>query len=1215
MQEMTVTRRAETILSLRILLGIVCALLCGPLPVMAGERVVLQLKWEHEFQFAGYYAALWQGFYEAEGLEVEIRPASTPDGRLLSPVEELVAGRADFAIGALDILQQRDRGVPLVVLAPIFQRSPNSIFTLPGVPLSSLQDLAGLSIASPAGDFTRAEVQALFNASGLPRDQLHFVDQVPDLDTLLSGGAQAIATYGVSARYAAQERGVTLQELPQQALGLDFYGDTLYTHQRVVQADPERVRRFLRASLRGWEYALSHRKAIARRIATELPRHLFTYRDLEGYNLAFAAMIDSYMAWPYTEIGQNNLLRWQHMISQLHAAGVLQQRLDVRRLVFSPPGAKEPDLYLTLLLLLAGGLLTGLYLLQAERHVWQINLGCLLLLGGLLFYLEQELQRDAQRRLEVDVLRQLSAVVARLSGEINHNIARVSGMAAHIAFNPTIGQDSFARYARLLLGDDSLLNNLAAAPDLVVRMVYPLEGNRQVLGLDYRSHVEQGGLVLRLRDSSGPAVAGPLDLVQGGKAFIVRSGVQVEEGDGTWFWGILSAPILAEDLYRAGGLQAPELSVDIAIRGRDGLGASGEVFFGDGRLFSDSRNPRSTIRVGDGSWQLVAAPREGWQASAYSLWLLRGAAFGLATLLLLVLNWRQRQMQVRRRVEQQLRDNEGLLREMSRVALINGWRIAADGRGLSWSSAGCDSLGAALQPVDTLAGLLALFAEPERSRLQVALEAAQGSGEPFDLELAWEQAGQRRWLRCIGNAHWGHGSWEVSGAIQDITERKRFSEVVERQASTDLLTGLPNRSAFYETLRWALADAQRERTALALLFIDLDRFKPVNDTYGHAAGDRLLCQVAQRLHESLRDGDTVARISGDEFTVILRHVGSDAEPIDVAERLLASIRQPYELGNCQVLCGASIGIAVYPQDGRAVDELISKADYAMYEVKKSGRNGCRYFTRSMQERAEQRHRLYLHLQQAIAGRQLRVEYQPLVELASGDISRCEALVRWNCEGQNIPPAEFIALAEETSLINDIDLFVLEEATACIEALSARLGRRIGLSVNLSPRLFVSAEAALQRWLALAVDAAARVELTIEITERVLIEGPERVQPVMETLKRSGATIAIDDFGTGYSSLGYLTSLPIDYLKIDRSFVQQLDASAPEHLLVDTVIGLAKSLGLGLVAEGVESPQQLQALRARGCEYGQGYLLGMPQPADALEALLRARASADGMPPA
>lgn len=1175
------------------------------------DKVVLQLKWEHEFQFAGYYAALWQGYYDEAGLEVEIRPASGPDGQLKAPVKELVSGEADFAIGALDILVHRDRGEDLVVLAPIFQRSPHSVFALPGTQLTSVDDLAKLTVATPFDDFTRAEVQALFHSRHIDLADTRFVDDPPTISTLLENKAQAIATYSISAQYEARERGISLHELSPSEFGLDFYGDTLFTHQRVIESDPEKVERFVRASLKGWEYALTHKEEIAQRISRELPRYLFSYQDLEGYNLAFSDVIDTYMAYPYTEIGHNNSLRWERMVSNLRAIGMIKKDMDVDDLIFDINSSDELDVSSTQTLVLIGlGLLLicSFYYGRRLKYVWLLYLFAL----GVIYVAEQsveaQLERDHFKDLEVDVLQQLNAVAANMSGIVNRNLAYVSGMSAHVAVNPAIDQIQFNRYSEAIFRQKPLLINLAAAPNMVIDLVYPLKGNQRALGLDYRTKADQLDVVMRVRNSGRLAVAGPIDLVQGGLAFIARAGVKsVDEFGEEYFWGILSAPFLANELYRKAGLFEPDISVDIAIRGRDGLGRNGETFYGENALFDDPRSLKSTIRVGDGTWQFAARPKEGWNYNRQGVLLLRGFAGSLGLLLFLFLLWQRRQIDAQRLYEQKIHDNEGLLREMSKVANINGWKIPAGESQLLWSSHASSILGISEREQGWgMESILELFDEHQANKLRLALLDAMEQGKSFDIELSLNITGtEHRWIRWIGNAEPGDkGQYEVTGAVQDITERKKFSEVVERQANYDLLTGLPNRSYFYENLRWSVAAAQRTNTQLAVLFIDLDKFKPVNDNYGHVAGDKLLQSVAQRVRNGLRESDFVARISGDEFTVVLRQITNEYAPIDVAEKLLTEIRKPYAIMDRQIYCGASIGISVFPDDGVEADNLISKADYAMYEVKRSGRNGCQYFTHAMQERSESRHKLYTRLQQAIADKLLYVVYQPIIDLRSGEITKCEALVRWrDTDGRDIPPSEFIALAEETSLVNEIDRFVLAEAGDFIYRLEQQTGQRIALSVNVSPRVFSSTESALKSWLQLAVDVASRVDLTIEITERMLIDGPDKALCVLNKLKNSGATIAIDDFGTGYSSLSYLTQLPIDFIKIDRSFVQQVNENKSSRMLVDTIVNLAKNLDLQLIGEGVETTENLEMLRHKGCDFAQGYLLGKPMTGDDLECRL------------
>lgn len=1180
------------------------------------DKVVLQLKWEHEFQFAGYYAALWQGYYEEVGLDVEIRPATAPGGKLKSAANELVSGNADFAIGALNFLVHRDRGEPLVALAPIFQRSPHSIFTLADTPLNSVEDLSKLTTATPQDDFTRAEVQALLNAHKLDASSARFTDLPPTISTMQSGAADAIATYSISAQYAAIEQGVNLNELSPSEYGLDFYGDTLFTHQRMIDKHPDKVRRFVEASLKGWEYALSHKREVARRIAQDLPRHLFSYDDQLGYNLAFADVIENYMAYPYTEIGHNNRLRWQRMISNLRAIGMIQNEIDVDDLVYDlKEESDETNAQVLVFIGLALLLIFSFYYGRRLKYVWAAYTLALIMIYMAEQSVEKQLERDHFKDQQVDVLQQLNAVSASMSGIVNRNLAYVSGMSAHVAVNPDIDQMTFERYSEAIFRQKPLLINLAAAPDLVIRMIYPLESNKPALGLDYRTKPDQLDVVKRVRDSGRLAVAGPIELVQGGTAFIARAGVKsVDVFGNEYFWGILSAPFLADELYRQAGLFEPDISVDIAIRGRDGLGRNGETFFGDASLFNDSRALKATVRVGDGTWQFAAQPKEGWGYNERGVLMFRSFALLLAFMLFLFLLWQRRQLESQNAYERKIRDNEGLLREMSSVALINGWRIPAGQSQIHWSSHSTTILGIADQGNGvSIEAILQLFDDEQANKLRLALLDAIEQGRSFDLELSLEpNSGERHWIRWIGNAtQQNNHAYEVTGAVQDITERKKFNEVVERQANYDLLTGLPNRSYFYENLRWSVAAAQRTKSHLAVLFIDLDKFKPVNDNYGHVAGDKVLQSVAQRIRNNLRESDFVARISGDEFTVVLRQIDNEYVPIDVAEKLLAEIRKPYAIQDRQIYCGASIGISVFPEDSTVADELISKADYAMYEVKRSGRNGCKYFTHSMQERSESRHRMFTRLQRAINEQQLYVVYQPVIDLRTGEITKCEALVRWRDEdGCEIPPSEFIALAEETSLVNEIDRFVLAEAGSYIERLESETGQRISLSVNVSPRVFASTEAALKSWMALAMEVASRVDLTIEITERMLIEGPEKALCVLNKLKGSGATIAIDDFGVGYSSLSYLTTLPIDFIKIDRSFVQRVDESESARMLVDTIISLAKNLDLQLIGEGVENQDSLEMLRSKGCDYAQGYLLGKPMRGEMLAERVQLKEFAD-----
>ena len=430
---------------------------------------------------------------------------------------------------------------------------------------------------------------------------------------------------------------------------------------------------------------------------------------------------------------------------------------------------------------------------------------------------------------------------------------------------------------------------------------------------------------------------------------------------------------------------------------------------------------------------------------------------------------------------------------------------------------------------------------------------------------------------------------------RQINSDRVLQEKIQQQATYDLLTGLPNRFLFENRLSKAITAARRYDRKLAVLFVDLDNFKPVNDHLGHKAGDEVLKQVGERAGACIRESDTLARYSGDEFTIILHDLENESASFQVAENILKSINLPFEINRNQIFCSASFGISIYPDDGRTAEELVSNADHAMYEVKKNGRNDWHYFTETMQEESEKKHILRTKLAAAISAQQLEVYYQPIIDLSSDKVTKCEALVRWiDDTGSFVPTVDFIAVAEETGMINEIDRFVLDTATRFLIKQNREFGQAVGLSVNVSPRLFSAKDKSLHLWLDLVAEAAKELEITVEITERLLTEDSVRALEALNKLKLAGVDIAIDDFGTGYSSLSYLTIFPIDIIKIDRSFIKNIGLNRTTEILTDTIISLAQKLSLKVVAEGVETSDQLRYLRERDCEYAQGYLLGRPQ---------------------
>jgi diguanylate cyclase (GGDEF)-like protein len=448
----------------------------------------------------------------------------------------------------------------------------------------------------------------------------------------------------------------------------------------------------------------------------------------------------------------------------------------------------------------------------------------------------------------------------------------------------------------------------------------------------------------------------------------------------------------------------------------------------------------------------------------------------------------------------------------------------------------------------------------------------------------------------------------------DVSERKAFEAELSHQAFHDPVTGLANRAMFGEQVRQSIARARREARTPAIIFLDLDDFKTVNDSLGHAAGDEVLIEFARRLDASVRGADVAARFGGDEFAVLLDHVEEIQDAADAAHRILDLLARPMPAGHREVTLSGSLGVSVFgPGDSRDAEELIRDADAAMYIAKRDGKNGYRLFEPAMHEGVLARLELRTDLQRALTTGELELHYQPVVRLSDGEVSGVEALLRWRHPDRGlISPAEFIPIAEETGLIVPIGRWVLREGCQHARRLVAADGRPIRMSVNLSLKQIQHSDIVADVRDALEESALAPDRLVLEITESVLMDDTELAVQRLRDLKELGIGLALDDFGTGYSSLSYLSRFPVDILKMDRSFLRE--GSSPEaQSLATAVVGLGNTLALEVVAEGIEEPEQADTLRAMGCELGQGFLFARPMGAEDSEAFVRGAPRASDAP--
>ncbi|MDO9196258.1 EAL domain-containing protein [Rhodoferax sp.] len=749
---------------------------------------------------------------------------------------------------------------------------------------------------------------------------------------------------------------------------------------------------------------------------------------------------------------------------------------------------------------------------------------------------------------------------------------------------------------------------LGLAPDGIIRNVVPLAGNEKSLGFDQLRDITQNREAIKARDTGELTLAGPFELAQGGLGVVGRLPIFLDDAQGRGvFWGFTYVtlrfpealayarlPVLTERGY------AYELWRTVPDTG------ARQVIEASANSTLDSPVERR-LKLPNGEWTLSVAPIQGWGDSS-RVWV--KAVFGfLISLLMAYLAWLLHEMRMRdARLEVQVNERTAeILAAQRHLEATMGaipdplFELGLDGRYYSAHSPRAELLA---QPAQDLVGkIITEVLPPDASKvvlsaLQEANEKTWSIGKQFALPLA------------IGT-HWFELSVSRKSATsvedprflvlcRDITQNKHAEEKIQWMAHFDSLTGLPNRVLLTDRANLALSAAQRNGTSLALMFLDLDHFKNVNDSLGHRVGDELLVALAGRLKTVVRDQDTVSRLGGDEFILVLPDTDA-VGAAHVADKLLQSALVPFELEQHELTVTPSIGIAMFPTDGADFDTLSRCADAAMYRAKQDGRNNYRFFTAEMQERSDRTLTLENALRRALERDQLQLHYQPQISLADGSVIGAETLLRWNHpELGSVSPAEFIPVAETSGLILPIGEWVLRTAVRQLKVWMAAGMVPITISVNLSSVQFRHAD--LPELVTTILDEARLPPhlLELELTEGVAMTDPLGAIAVMNNLHERGIRMSIDDFGTGYSSLSYLKKFQVYKIKIDQSFVRDITIDPDDKAIVGAIISMATSLGMQTIAEGVETEGQLEFLRAKGCTEVQGYYFSRPLPPSQFE---------------
>jgi len=677
----------------------------------------------------------------------------------------------------------------------------------------------------------------------------------------------------------------------------------------------------------------------------------------------------------------------------------------------------------------------------------------------------------------------LSVIRARLEGNISRDIQIGRGVVAAFATRPTLSEAEFDTLVEHLLATGSDLRLMAAAPDMVVRMVHPLAGNEKAMGLDYAKTPNQRDAAFRAKQTGQLVMAGPLELVQGGIGIVGRFPVLIDQPAGPpIFWGIVSAVIDIDRLYANSGISAADFELDLTMRGRDGKGAAGEIFFGSEDVLA--RDPLSTtVNIPGGSWELAATPKGGWPAPP----------------------------------------NNAVFRLM--IVLIGAMVVL---------------------PILVTSHLYA-----ERRR--------------------------------------------------NLDELEEANRRVRHTSLHDELTGLPNRRHLMDHLGSLNAGTPEIAGRIAILHIDLDRFKQVNDAYGHAVGDRLLRHVADLMRAVFRPDDIVARIGGDEFVAVCVSEEPEGLARALAEDLIAGFRHPIDLGELRCRSGLSIGIACSGLSDSQPSKLLIDADIALYRAKKLGRNRFEFFTPALEAEVVSAKCLADEILTGIEEEQFTAHYQPQFDAGTRAMVGIEALVRWNHPAEGlVAPARFLKVAEDINALPVLDHLVLETA------LADRL-RWMAADIRV-PRIAVNVSMGRLRDERL-VDMLGTMAigpgmLSFELTEAIYLDdSDEVVSENIQRLKELGIEIEIDDFGTGYASIVSLMRLQPNRLKIAHQLTATVSTSFAQRQLIRSIVEIGRTQGIGIVAEGVETMEQADVLADLGCQTLQGYALGRPMDADALAQLM------------
>jgi len=1213
-----------------VLVSVFCIFSSGT--AFAFEKITLQLKWHHQFQFAGYYAAQSKGFYQQENLDVHI----IEGGDNMPALKQVLSGAAQYGIGDSDILLSRMNGKPVVAIASIFQHSPYVLLSLRENKINTPQDLIGKRIML-SNDQGATQFKAMMNKAGIGLDRVTLLSHSWNLQDLIKGNTDVISAYATAEPAQLEAMGYHPSILSNQKYGVDFYGDILFTNEREITAHPERVDAFLRATKKGWAYAFEHREEIARLIAgmPDVAEHGITYDIL----LKEAGIMEPYVLSDVVEFGHMNIERWESIAKTLAALGIIPEDYNLAGFIYSSNVSKYRIIRWIIFAAITALILLGLVFtwnLQIRRNVKNRTIA---------------LQEEIQRRERAENLLKIAGRAAHLGGWImdiesrkvtwSDEVAAIHDMPA--GHSPTIKEG-----VSLFVPEHQLKIQTAISNCIQNGISYDLELEK-ITVKGKRIWVRTIGHAVRDADGTIVRLQGAFQDISERKRLEA-----FKAGQSAILERIAANSPLPEVLHATVKLiesQFPSCMCCIMLISSDGLhlckGAAVklpdayiqtldgvEIGSSNGSCGAAAYLKRRIIVADiehDPLWDNYRADAMHYGLRAcWSSPILSSEHKVIGTFAVY-----HQEPYIPGEEELELVDacshilgiaierhnSQGHLRLLeSGISRLNDIVMITE-------SASTDDLGHRIifvnEAFERITGFnhedvigksssILYGKNTQREELQ-KISQALGDWRPVHTEVIhYKKSGEEIWLELdivpisdeVGlNTYW-------VAVMRDITQRKQTEMKIQQLAFYDSMTGLPNRQLLIDRLKQRLTSSLRSHHSGAVLFIDLDNFKSLNDTHGHDVGDMLLVEVARRIVKCVRDSDTVGRLGGDEFVVIINELDENLrdaalQASTVCEKILLSFKEPFLLNSYIHHTTPSIGVTLFNHDSQtSVDELLRRADLAMYKAKDSGRNTFRFFDPQMEALVRERVALEADLHLGILYEQFVLYFQPQLNQARRIVG-AEALIRWNHPHRGlVVPGYFIQLAEDSGLILQIGDWVL--ASACKQLLlwsSQAHTANLVLSVNVSPRQYLQAdfvEKVTQLINSTGVDPS---KLKLELTESMLVENIEDIIAKMTALKAIGVGFSLDDFGTGYSSLSYLKRLPLDQLKIDQSFVRDIMIDSNDASIVNTIIALGLSLGLEVLAEGVETEEQMLLLLSHGCQAFQGYLFSKPVPIDDFELIV------------